>query len=60
MSEKFVLTRQTPAKEPLYVRLSPDLIERLNRTAKNTGINRAEIIQQALEYALERLEVKGR
>ena len=60
MKERFVIKQRDAAREPLYVRLSPDLIERLDRLAKNTGVNRADIIQQGLEFALEHLEVTGR
>jgi len=54
----FVIKARDAAREPLYVRITPDMIERLNNLQRNTGINRSDIIQQALEYALEHLEVK--
>ena len=55
--EKFVITQKEAAREPLYVRLKPQTIEKLNDLQKATGVNRADIIQQALEFALDRLEI---
>lgn len=59
MAEKpFLIKRREPARQTLFVRLHPQTIERLDNLANNTGVKRGDIIQQALEYALERLEVK--
>ena len=49
---------EKPVTVSLYLRLTPQMIKRLDNIEKNTGVNRADIIQQALEYALARLEVK--
>jgi len=54
----FTLTPRKTARVSMFMRLSPDLIKRLNNLQKNTGINKSDIIEQALEYALGRLEVK--
>ena len=58
MKEKFVIKARDDARVPMYMRLHPDLIKRLNTLAKNTGVSRADIIQQGLEFALMHLEVK--
>jgi len=60
MAKAFTIKARDAARESLYVRLAPTMIDRLNALQKDTGVNRADIIQQALEYALEHLEVEGR
>ena len=55
--ENFVIVPRQPARETFYVKLRPATLERLNELEKLTAVRRAEIVQQALDYALERLEL---
>lgn len=57
MSEKFIIEPKAAPRVTTFVRLAPATIARLNELEKHTGVKRAEIIQQALNFALERLEL---
>lgn len=59
MSEKpFVIKARKAAREPLYMRLAPETIKQLADLEKETGVNRSEIVQQAIDYAIKRLEIQ--
>lgn len=58
MSEApFIIKDKIPPRESFYLRLNPNTLERLNELEKTTGVRRAEIIQQCVDYALERLKL---
>ena len=57
MTDKFVISPKAAPRTAFYLRLRPDTLEKLNQLEKKTTVRRAEIIQQALDYALERLEL---
>ena len=56
-NDPFIIMPREAARTPMYLRLHPDTIKRLKVLENNTGINKAEIVQQALDFALERLSL---
>lgn len=60
MENKFVVRPRRPAFGKTTVvsaRLSDDMIEELDKVAKQTGRTRNELIQMCVDFALKNLEI---
>ena len=62
MENKFVVHPQKPAfgkTSVVTARLPDDMIEELDKVARQTGRTRNELIQMCIDYALQNIEIKN-
>lgn len=56
MKSDFLVLEQKQARLiPMYVRLRSDTVKRLLELERKTGIKKAEIAQQCIDFALDRI-----
>ena len=61
MEKKFVVTKRKPAvgkSSVVSVRIANDTLERLEAVAQETGRTRNELIQMAINFALDNLKIE--
>lgn len=61
MENKFIVRPRRPAYGKTSVvsaRLPDDMIDELDKVARQTGRTRNELIQMCIDYALQNLEIK--
>lgn len=62
MENKFVVHPRKPAfgkTSVVSARLPDDMIEELDKVARQTGRTRNELIQMCIDYALQNIEIKN-
>ena len=62
MDNKFVVHPRKPAfgkTSVVSARLPDDMIEELDKVARQTGRTRNELIQMCIDYALQNIEIKN-
>jgi hypothetical protein len=47
---------ETPNKQPIMIRIAPDLLERIDRAAKRLGLSRSAFLVSSAAERLERMD----